>query len=61
MFIDVLKQSAIAIALVASGMAVVSAQQEDARPFVIEGRSFVNQGAFVAATAAARRSTTTSA
>ena len=29
MFIDVLKQSAIAIALVASGMAVVSAQQLD--------------------------------
>ncbi len=49
MFIDVLKQSTIAITLVASGMAAVAAQQEDERPFVIEGRSFVNQGAFIAA------------
>lgn len=32
MFIDVLKQSTLAIALVASGMAVVAAQQEDERP-----------------------------
>lgn len=49
MFIDFLRQSTIAIALVASGMTVVSAQQDNARPFVIEGRSFVNQGAFIAA------------
>ena len=49
MFTNILKQSALAIALVVSGVSVVSAQQEDERPFVIEGRSFVNQGAFIAA------------
>ncbi len=49
MFINILKQSALAIALVVAGVSVVSAQQEDERPFVIEGRSFVNQGAFIAA------------
>jgi hypothetical protein len=49
MFLDVLKQSTIAIALCASGMAVVSAQQDDDRPFTFQGRTFVNQGAFIAA------------
>lgn len=49
MLFDVLKQSILAVALCASGLAVVSAQQEDERPFVIEGRAFVNQGAFIAA------------
>lgn len=49
MLFDVLKNSAIAVALCAAGVAVVSAQQEDQRPFAIEGRTFVNQGAFIAA------------
>lgn len=57
MFINFLRQSAIAIALIAAGAATVSAQPQDQsrdqpqdqRPFVIEGRSFVNQGAFIAA------------
>lgn len=49
MLFDVLKQSAIALALCAAGMAVVSAQQDDDRPFTFQGRTFVNQGAFIAA------------
>ncbi len=49
MFIDVLKQSAVAAALLATATASFAAQPDEERPFVLEGRSYANQAAFVAA------------
>lgn len=49
MFINALKKSAVAVAMLAAGLAAVAAPPEDERPFVIEGRSYADQAAFVAA------------
>lgn len=49
MLFNALKKSAVAATLLAAGVAAFAAQPQDERPFVIEGRSFANQGAFIAA------------
>lgn len=47
MFMDTLKQAAVAAALLAAGTAAFAAPPDDERPFVLEGRSYANQAAFV--------------
>lgn len=49
MLFDAVKKSVVAVALCAVGLSAVAAPQDDERPFVIEGRSYANQGAFIAA------------